>query len=355
MVPRVLMLGWGYPPNVTGGLDTHVGEVFDRMHARDDVEAKLVLPSEYAPEGHDGIEGVQTGDGDIITRIGRLSKRFAEKADEGSFDLVHTHDWFGYGPGSRAKQNNDDVQWITSFHSLSSDRNVDPPQREIETEQRVTDRSDFLISVSHLLAENLKREYGGDSYVIHNGFTEPIIRGRDMKSELGIDGKMLFFVGRHTDQKGITHLLYAMKKLEDPDVTLVVGGKGHLTAQLKKFVELLGVEDSVKFVGYIPEEELGDYYASADVFVSPSLSEPFGITVTEALAAGTHVVSTPAGVIECLPDGCVVEVEIDSSSIADGIEEALTREGPPAYEPRTWDDVVSETIDVYERVASGDF
>lgn len=349
------MLGWGYPPNVTGGLDTHVGEVFDRMDVRDDVEAELVLPAEYAPEGRDGIEGVPTGDGDIITRIGRLSKRFAEKADEGSFDLVHTHDWFGYGPGSRAKQNNDDVRWITSFHSLSSDRNVDPPQREVETEQRVTDRSDFLISVSHLLAGNLKREYGGDSYVIHNGFTEPIITGRDMKSELGIDGEMLFFVGRHTDQKGITHLLYAMKKLEDSDVTLVVGGKGHLTAQLEKFVELLGIEDRVVFVGYIPEEELGDYYASADVFVSPSLAEPFGITVTEALAAGTHVVSTPAGVIECLPEGSVVEVEIDSGSIARGIEEALSRDGPPAYEPRTWDEVVSETIDVYERVASGDF
>jgi glycosyltransferase involved in cell wall biosynthesis len=357
MVPRVLMLGWGYPPNVTGGLDTHVGEVFDRMEARDDVEAELILPAEYAPEGRENIEGVATGDGDIITRIGRLSKRFAEKAAEGDFDVVHTHDWFGYGPGSRAQQSDEDVEWITSFHSLSSDRNVDPPQREVETEQRVTNRSDYLISVSHLLADKLKREYGGDSHVVHNGFTEPEFGGRDMKAELGIDGEMLFFVGRHTDQKGISHLIYAMKKLRNPDVTLVVGGKGHLTEQLKKFVDLLGIEDQVEFVGYIPEEELGDYYASADVFVSPSLSEPFGITVTEALAAGTHVVSTPAGVIECLPEDCVVEVEIDSDSIAGGIEKGLerAREGPPVYEPRTWDEVVDETIAVYEKVATGDY
>ncbi len=342
------MLGWGFPPNVTGGLDTHVGELFDGLREAG-VEVELMLPAEYAPEGREGIEGVPTGDGDIITRIGRISKRFAERA--GEFDVVHTHDWFGYGPGSRAKSNAD-VRWITSFHSLSSDRNVSPPRRERETERRVVERSDYLVAVSHLLAGNLREQYGGEAHVVHNGFSTPIIEGRDVKADLGIDGSMLFFVGRHTDQKGITHLLYAMKKLRDPDVTLVVGGKGHLTAQLEKFVELLGIEDCVEFVGYIPEEELGDYYASADVFVSPSLSEPFGITITEALAAGTHVVATECGVAECLPEGCLVEVEPDSDSIADGIRTALARDGPPEYEPRTWDEVVEETIDVYEDVAN---
>ncbi len=344
------MLGWGFPPNVTGGLDTHVGELFDGLRERG-VDVELVLPAEYAPEEREGIEGVPTGDGDIVTRIGRISKRFAERA--GEFDVVHTHDWFGYGPGSRAKSNAD-VRWITSFHSLSTDRNVTPPQRELETERRVVERSDYLISVSHLLAHNLYEQYGGESHVIHNGFSTPIITGRDVKAELGIEGSMLFFVGRHTDQKGITHLLYAMKKLRDPSVTLVVGGKGHLTRQLEKFVELLGVEDRVEFVGYIPEEELGDYYASADAFVSPSLSEPFGITITEALAAGTHVVATPCGVAECLPDGLIVEVEPDSDSIADGIREVLAREEPPKYEPRTWEQVVDETVYVYETVVDGE-
>ncbi|MGM0591581.1 MAG: glycosyltransferase family 4 protein, partial [Halobacteriota archaeon] len=270
------MLGWGFPPNVTGGLDTHVGELFDGLEASG-VDVELVLPAEYAPDGRDGIVGVPTGEGDIITRIGRLSAEFAERAT--TADVVHTHDWFGYGPGSRAKSNAD-VTWVSTFHSLSSDRNIDPPQREIETERRLVERCDHLLSVSNTLASKLRAEYGGESTVIHNGFSGCETTGRDLKAELGIDGEMLFFVGRHTDQKGISHLLYAMERLPE-SVTVAVGGSGHLTDRLKRFVELLGVEARVEFVGYIPEPELGDYYASADLFVSPSLSKPFGITITE--------------------------------------------------------------------------
>ena len=347
MPPKVLMLGWGFPPNVTGGLDTHVGELFDGLRERG-VDVELVLPAEYAPEDREGIVGVPTGDGDIITRIGRLSSEFADRADDA--DVVHTHDWFGYGPGSRAKQNAD-VTWLTTFHSLSSDRNIDPPQREVETERRNVQRADHLLAVSRLLARHIKEEYDGEAEVVYNGFSEVELTGRNYKEELGIDGRMIFFVGRHTDQKGITHLIYAMDKLRRDDVTLVVGGKGHLTEQLKRFAELLGVDDRIEFVGYIPEEDLGDYYASADAFVSPSLSEPFGITIVEALSAGTRVVATESGAAEILPEDCVIEIEPDSDSIAAGIDRALSMEGDPEYEPYTWEQVVDETIDVYERLA----
>lgn len=348
-MPNVLMLGWGYPPNVTGGLDTHVGEVFDRLVERDAVEAELVLPAQYAPADRPRIRGVETGDGDIITRIGRLSEEFATRAADA--DVVHTHDWFGYGPGSRARANND-VTWVSSFHSLSSDRNVDPPQREVETERRVVDGSDHLVAVSHLTAEKVAEEYGGDPHVVHNGYTEPDVRGYDARAEAGLaaDEPMLLFVGRHTDQKGIAYLLYAMRRLRNTEATLVVGGSGHQTAQLEKFVELLDVEDRVAFPGYIPEEKLGDYYAAADVFVSPSLAEPFGITVTEALATGCQVVATESGVLETLAEGVVVEADVDSASIAAAIREALAREAPPEYEPRTWDEVVDDYVALYREV-----
>ncbi len=346
MSPKVLMLGWGFPPNVSGGLDTHVGELFDGMRARG-LDVELVLPAEYAPRDREGIVAVPTGDGDIITRVGRMSSTFAERAADA--DLIHTHDWFGYGPGSRAASNAD-VEWVTTFHSLSNDRNVDPPKREVETERRLVERADHLIAVSQLTADEVRRQYGGDCRVIYNGFSECETTGRDYKAELGIDGKMLFFVGRHTDQKGISHLVYALEKLRRDDVTLVMGGSGHLTDQLKRFAELLGVDDRIEWVGYVPEEELGDYYASADLFVSPSLAEPFGITITEALSAGTRVVATESGVNEVLPDDCVVEVDPDSESIAAGIERGLDLEGTPEYEPITWAEVVDETVGFYEEI-----
>jgi glycosyltransferase involved in cell wall biosynthesis len=347
MVPKVLMLGWGFPPNVTGGLDTAIAELFEVFRARDDVEIELVLPAEYAPEDREGIYGVPTGKGDIVTRIGRLADEFADRAADA--DVVHTHDWFGYSPGSRVQMEHD-VEWITTFHSLSSDRNVNPPEREVETEQRVANRSDHVVAVSEFTREKIKREYGVDATVIHNGFSSVEPTGRDLKAEYDIDGRMLFFVGRHTDQKGISHLLYAVSKLRRDDVTLVLGGTGHLTDQLKRFAELLGIEDRVIFAGYVPQEELGDYYASADLFVSSSLSEPFGITIVEALSVGTRVVACESGAAELLPEDCVIEVEPDSDSIADGIERGLAMDTPLEYEVRTWEQVGQEHVEFYERV-----
>ena len=348
MPPSVLMLGWGYPPNITGGLDVHVGELFSGL--RDDlgVDATLVLPAEFAPDDEPGLEPVETGAGDVVDRVERLSDRFAELAPD--HDVIHTHDWFGYGPGRQAARASD-ATWVSSFHSLASDRNIDPPKREVETERRLANAADTNIAVSEITRGNIQELYGADSLVVYNGFSTPTFSGKDVRADLGIEGEMLFFVGRHTDQKGISHLLYAMKKLRGRDVTLVVGGSGHQTDQLKRFTELAGIEDRVEFVGYVPESELGDYYRAADAFVSPSFSEPFGITITEALEAGTQVVATPAGVREVLPDGCLVEVETDSESIVDGLYAALNREAPPEYERREWSEVAADTLAVYEDVA----
>lgn len=347
MPPKVLMLGWGFPPNVTGGLDTAVGELFDQLEPRDDVQFELVLPDEYAPADREGIYGVPTGNGDIVTRIGRLAEEFADRAADA--DIVHTNDWFGYNPGSRATSAHD-VEWVSTFHSLSADRNVSPPQREVETEQRVANRSDHLVAVSKFTQRRIREQYGVDSTVIYNGFSSVEPTDRDVKAELGIDGPMLFFVGRHTDQKGISYLLYALSKLRRDDITLVLGGSGHLTDQLERFAELLGIDDQVVFPGYLPQEELGDYYDSADLFVSPSLAEPFGITIVEALSVGTRVVACESGAAELLNEDCVTEVEPNSDSIAAGIEHALSLETPIEYEDRTWADVADEHVDFYHEV-----
>ena len=348
MPPSVLMLGWGFPPNITGGLDVHVGELFTGLRDDRDVDVTLVLPAEFAPDDEPGLEPVETGSGDVAARVERLSDRFAALAAD--HDVIHTHDWFGYGPG-RAAARASDATWVSSFHSLASDRNIDPPSREVETERRLANAADVNVAVSGIVRDDISELYDADSRVVYNGFSTPAFSGKDIREDLGIDGEMAFFVGRHTDQKGIAHLLYAIRKVRGRDVTLVVGGSGHQTDQLKRFAELLGIDDRVEFVGYVPGSELGDYYAAADAFVSPSLAEPFGITITEALEAGTHVVATRAGVAEVLPEGCLVEVEPDSESIVDGLITALARETPPEYERRGWADVVDDTLAVYEDAA----
>lgn len=349
MPPSVLMLGWGFPPNISGGLDTFVGSLFWEFDERDDVDVELVLPAEFAPDDVAAIHGIPTGDGDVIERIERLSEEFVERAADA--DVVHTHDWFGYDPGVES-QSTHDVQWMTTFHSLTQDRNLNPPDYEVETEQRIVDRTDGLVAVSDLTAGRVREFYGRDADVVHNGFQRVEPTGRDVTDELGIDGPMLFFVGRHTHQKGITHLLYAMSKLRRPEVTLVLGGSGHLTAQLRRFAELLDIDDQVEFVGYVPDAELADYYASADAFVSASLAEPFGMTVVEALSTGTPVVTTECGAAEVLPDDCLVLVDAHSDAIADGIDAALAMDGVPDFEERTWTDVADDYVALYESLLS---
>ncbi|QCC49876.1 glycosyltransferase family 4 protein [Halapricum salinum] len=347
MPPTVLMLGWGYPPNVTGGLDTAIYELIEAFKLRDDFEIELVLPAEFAPEDEPNIYGVETDDGDFITRVNAMVDTFRERA--GDADIVHTNDWFGYKPGSEAKEAHD-VPWVTCFHSLSAERNRDPPPVELEAERNIVEEADHLLTVSEITRDRIREQFGGDPQVIYNGFPTLEPTGRDLKVELGIDDTMVLFVGRHTHQKGIDHLLAAIERLSREDLTLVVGGSGHLTDQLERFAELLDIEEQVRFVGYVPEEELADYYASADLFVSPAVAEPFGLAVVEALSVDTRVVTTECGAAEILPDNCLVAVDPASRSIARGINRALAMDDPIEYEMRGWDQVAAEHAAFYSEI-----
>lgn len=339
MSQRVLMLGWGYPPNIDGGLDIHVKELFEKLKDQG-MPVDLALPEERAPEKR-GIIPLESESDEMIPKSRELSQSFVELAK--NYDIVHTHDWFGAEAGLKAKKHAD-VKWVSTFHSLSSQRSRNASAEIQKLERCMAERSDRLIAVSQKLADQVKEEFGKTPEVIHNGFSVPEYSGRDIKSELDIEN-MVFFVGRHAEQKGLKHLLYGFSKFNG-EATLVIGGKGGMTSQLKDFADILGVKEDVDFVGFIPDKELGDYYRSADVFISPSLDEPFGLTVTEALESGTPAVVTEAGVEEILPEDAIVNVELNSRSIADGIKRGLNIE-VPEFESRSWKTVAKETAEIY--------
>ncbi|PSG99853.1 MAG: glycosyl transferase family 1, partial [Nanohaloarchaea archaeon SW_4_43_9] len=212
---------------------------------------------------------------------------------------------------------------------------------------------DKVVAVSEKLAEEVEDEFDIKPEVVHNGFSEPESSGLDVRKHHDIpeDESIIFFVGRHAEQKGLEHLLYGFKKLlEERDAALVIGGKGHMTEPLKKFTEILGIRDSVVFPGFIPQEELGDYYREADVFVSPSINEPFGLTITEALESGTTVVATENGVEEIAGDS-LISTEPDSDSIKEGIEKALEQESRCKHESRSWEEMTEEVIETYRQLS----
>ncbi len=333
------MVGWGYPPDIEGGLDIHVAKLFEQL----DVE--LALPAENAPD-EEGVISVEVESEDMLSMSTDLSRELVELAKD--YDIIHTHDWFGAETGLKAKKYSD-TKWVSTFHSLASGRTRNPNHRIENLERAMAERSDASLAVSQKLAEEVESRFDSRPEVVHNGFSRVETNGRDVKEELGIDN-MVFYVGRHAEQKGVEHLIYGFSKL-DTDATLVIGGEGHMTDALKEFVHILDIEDQVIFTGFIPDEELGDYYKASDVFVSPSINEPFGLTVTEALEAGTPVVATKSGAEEVLPQDAIIRVEPDSDSIKQGVEKALEMDGLPEFESRGWEEVAEEIQQIYRELS----
>lgn len=343
---KVLLVGWGFPPNIDGGLDVHVNQLFRHLQESGEIDVDLALPEDRAPQ-EDDIIPVETGEGDMNWKARHMSSHIAEIA--GDYDLIHTHDWFGAEAGFKSCKYSD-TKWVSTIHSLASDRSRSGGAEELE--EVAVKEPDVLLTVSEKLGEKIQDEYGYTPEVIYNGFSTAECSGRDVKKDLGIDGDMVFFVGRHAEQKGIEHLIYGFKKYLDSgeDADLVIGGDGHMTESLQDFVELLGIEEKVHFTGFIPDRELGDYYEAADLFVSPSVSEPFGLTITEALQAGTPVAATSNGVEEILSTEQIISIEPDSESIKEGIEKGLKTSFEPIEDSRTWQDMTEEILEVYSRL-----
>lgn len=346
MTRKILLVGWGFPPDIDGGLDVHVHRLFKNLREEKDVRVSLALPESRAPE-IDGVIPVETGEGDMKWKARKISGEVAEIAMD--YDIVHTHDWFGAEAGFKARKYSD-TKWISTIHSLSSGRNRESGEGEVgKLEEVAVEKPDKLLSVSEKLAEKVSEEHGRKPEVIRNGFSTPETTGTNVKEELGIVGDMVFFVGRHAEQKGVEHLLYGFKKFlgDGGEAELVIGGDGHMTPSLQDFAGLLGIEEKVHFTGFIPDRELGDYYRASDLFVSPSVSEPFGLTITEALQSGTPVAATRNGVEEISSGENIVSIEPDSESIREGIKEGLNLEFNEVENPRTWQDMTEELLEAY--------
>lgn len=341
---KILIVGWGYPPLIDGGLDIHVYHLFDRLQKKG-LDVSLALPEERAPDRPDVIS-LETGDGDMVGKARRMSQKVAKIAEE--FDIVHTHDWFGAEAGYKS-QKYGDVKWVSTLHSLAGSRTRKPDKRLEKLEQVAVEQSDLTIAVSEKLGAEIKEKHGKNPTVVHNGFSRPGYTGIDVKKRHNINGDMVFYVGRHAEQKGLEHLLYGFKKVleEENNVKLVLGGEGHLSDSLKKFTNILGIQEEVIFPGFIPREELGDYYKAADVFVSPSINEPFGLTITEALESQTPVVATENGVEEITSSG-IVSAKPESESIKKGILHGLETAFPEDLDNRSWDDMTSELVKHYQ-------
>jgi glycosyltransferase involved in cell wall biosynthesis len=128
----------------------------------------------------------------------------------------------------------------------------------------------------------------------------------NLKSELGLNDKVIIYVGRLVSFKGVHLLIEAFHRVAEMihNVSILLVGGGSEEAKLKEYCKQKNLSEKIKFVGYKQPRELPQYYAVADLFVFPTLGEPFGLIVNEALASGLPVICSPfAGAAELIQEG----------------------------------------------------
>ncbi|MCD6372302.1 MAG: glycosyltransferase family 4 protein [Thermococcus sp.] len=227
-----------------------------------------------------------------------------------------------------------------------------------------------IIAVSNAAKAFIEHFADSPVDVIPNGVDDELFRpvGRKerekVREELGIEGRLVLYVSRMSPRKGPHVLLNAFQRVarEVDDALLVMVGSGEMLPILKAQAKFLGIEDRVRFMGYVPNELLPKLYASADVFVLPSTTaEAFGIVILEAMASGVPVVATDVGgvpeIIEESGGGLLVPPG-NELSLGDAIKKLLNDEelakrlgsnGRKAVEERySWKKVAGEIEKAYE-------
>ncbi len=247
---------------------------------------------------------------------------FESLQNQYSFDCINFHQPFSAFAVIRSSASKR-VKKIYTCHSLSFEefrsRNPRPMgiigralyflniQARKFIERKVLNASDKIAVLSRFTHEKLLNIYkiSSEKIVIIPGGVDlqrfyPTIDKIEIRRRLNIPKKkiILFTLRDLEPRMGLENLIYAIREVVKviPDIYLVLGGKGPLKNDLISLSQKLGVENYIKFAGFIPEEELPDYYRMANIFILPTIElEGFGLITLEALASGVPVLGTPVG------------------------------------------------------------
>lgn len=331
-----------YPPQ-TGGVENHVREISERLVDRGHEVTVLT-----ADAGRDG-EHRETRNGVAVRRHRSLAPSGAYHVAPGiaaavrkrTVDVVHAHNYHSL-PLAFAAAGVGDGRFVATPHyhgeSASGFRNL-LHRLYHPFGARALRRADAVVSVSEWEGDRLAADFGVESVVVPNGIDVERFQGAPPADRAN---PYVLTVGRLEAYKGVQHVVRA---LQDLQVDLVVAGSGPYRDELEAVAEATGVADRVTFEGYVPDDELPGLYARATAYVTMSAFESFGLTVGEALAAGTPCVVRDEGALAewgRRPD-CVA---VGPDQVAAGVRRVRGRDAPQEPLP-TWEDAVDELERLY--------
>lgn len=341
---KVLMFGWEFPPWNSGGLGVAC-EGLTRALAAKGVELIFVLPKKldatWTREGFLFADEVLPGifertiavhsplrpyvssaeydklvledafpkpyGTDLFFEVKRYGRAAARIARTESFDVIHAHDWLSSVAGRVAKEASG-KPLIIHVHATEYDRTGGrhPHASVYALEKAGFEAADLILTVSEFTKNQVVERYGIPKekiLVCHNGIDPAASSAPPTPLPLARRRKLVLFVGRLTLQKGPDYFLRAaqLAASHEPKAIFVLAGSGDMERELILLSAELGLNDRVMFAGFLRGAELERLYASACLFVLPSVSEPFGLTALEAARAGIPVIlSRQSGVSELL-------------------------------------------------------
>ncbi len=391
---RVLLISWEFPPNVEGGIGTHVAQIVPYLGGAqvDGVPLYVdIITTRF--RGGDAVEActdfvtvhrVDAPPTDIndhynsVVDINHVLAAYAQHlAESHPYDLVHVHDWLTAEAGIQLKHLWK-VPLLVTIHATERGRHQGylPSYTSSQIDQlewRVTYEAWKVVACSDYMVTELAKAFrlpADKVVVIPNGVNTRVLgqchdeQLAALRARYAPNGeRLIFFVGRMVHEKGVQYLVRAMPRIlaQHPDTRLLLAGKNS-----QKFYPMayeLGVERNVEFLGYISDEMRDCLYEVVDVAVFPSLYEPFGIVALEAMASGCNVIASDTGGL-----GEVVEHEVNGLTVYPGdplsIAWAVDRlfDDPQAAEQRRraaledinayyrWDIIGARTVALYEQI-----
>lgn len=410
------MFGWEFPPHILGGLGTASYGLTKGMAQQNDMSIDFVIPKAHGDEDNSflniiganyvpvvfrnvdeehvknkvqsegnaknyfdfrnniyaNFEYIHTNDIGCIEFSGIYPNNLLEEINNYSivagliartkeFDIIHSHDWLTYPAGIHTKKITG-KPLIVHVHATDFDRsrgNVNPDVFRIEMDGM--NNADHIITVSELTRKTVIEKYNQSPdkvTTVHNAVTPLPENILSIPNKKGVKDKIVTFLGRITMQKGPEYFVEAAAKVlkRTDNVRFVMAGSGDMMNQMIDLVARYNISDRFHFTGFMKGEQVYEVFKSSDVYIMPSVSEPFGISPLEAMQCGIpSIISKQSGCAEILKYAIKTDYW-DIDAMADAIYGLITydemhkffkEEGLKEVNSITWQDAGMKVRHIY--------
>ena len=302
----------------------------------------------------------------LFAEVGRYAMAATRRVVGNKYDLVHAHDWMTFPAGVEIAHRIG-APLLVHVHSLEYDRAGHGADRDIVSIERLgLEHATRVIAVSYYTRSLINQVHGtplSKISVVHNGvYARETVQA--YKEQRRTTGPVVLFLGRVTFQKGPEYFVQAAARVLQhvPDAVFIMAGAGDMLPRMEALVEDLGITESFRFPGWLRGAEIERAFSTADVYVMPSVSEPFGIAPLEAMSYDRPVVvSKQSGVSEVLRNALKVDfwdVDKMASQIVAILElpelrRTLVERAREEIRHIHWDAAADKLVPVYESVVRG--